>query len=915
MKIRRTGKMICSLLTALLAALAGAFNPLATAPVRAAGTDDFVITVKTDNIGVSDDDEFTIPTAGGGYNYNVDCDDDGTDEASGVTGDYTCDYGGSPSTYTIRIEDASGAKTGFPRIYFNNSGDKEKLLTVQQWGTGQWASMANAFDGCTNLTIPAADSPDLSNVTDMSWMFRNASALNNAIGGWDISNVETLRGTFSGASSFNQDLRNWDTANVTNMSSLFSSASAFNQDISRWDVSMVTDMSWMFAWANAFNQDIRGWDTGRVVNMNGMFYSTLAFNQNIGGWYTDNVTDMSQMFQGASAFNQSLNEWNTGSVTDMSEMFRSASLFNQALGNWDTSSVTDMSSMFRNAGSFNQDISGWDTGSVTNMSHLFFSASLFDQDISGWNTGNVTHMRWTFAYASDFNQDISGWDVSQVTDMDYMFTFAVSFNQPIGAWDTSSLTDINHMFFGASTFNQDLSGWDTSNVTTMDRAFFEAHAFDRDLGGWDVTTLTDATEMFGNTGLSTANYDALLIGWAAQAVQSGVPFGAGNSRYCSGETAHNTLTSAHSWTVSDGGKDCASLQDFVITVKTDLPGYSYGNQFAIPTHPGETYDYNVDCDDDGTFEATNVTGAYTCTYSNNNTYTIRIQDNTGSQTGFPWIYFNNDGDAEKLLTIEQWGTGLWTSMNNAFYGCVNLTGQPTDNPDLTNAANLNMMFAGADAFNGDISGWNTTGITHMSGMFYQTRLFNQDIGGWDMSSVTDISGMFNGASAFNQDIGGWDVSSVTDMQTVFADTQVFNGDIGGWDTGNVTGMAGMFAGASAFNQDIGGWNTANVTDMNNMFTNATAFNQDLGGWDVTSLTNAADMFSNITLSTANYDSLLTGWDALALQPSVTFGGGNSAFCHAESARQNMIDTDNWTITDGGKDCTAYETIFLPLTVR
>jgi surface protein len=323
----------------------------------------------------------------------------------------------------------------------------------------------------------------------------------------------------------------------------------------------------------------------------------------------------------------------------------------------------------------------------------------------------------------------------------------------------------------------------------------------------------------------------------------------------------------------------------------------------------------VDCDDDGTFESANVTGPYTCNYGNNDTYTIRIQDNTVSGTGFPRIYFNNGGDAEKLLTIEQWGTGLWTSMDRAFYGCANLSGQPTDNPDLTGVTSLSYMFAEAVVFNGDISGWNTSSITEMSGMFYRGRLFNQDIGGWDVSSVTDMSGMFNGASAFDQDISGWDVSSVTDMQTVFADTQAFNQGIGGWDTGNVTVMAGMFAGATAFNQDIGGWDVSQVTDMQTMFSGATAFNQDIGGWDVTSLTNATNMFSNITLSTANYDSLLTGWDALALQPSVVFGAGNSTFCHAESARQNMIDTDNWTITDGGKDCTAYETIFLPLTVR
>ena len=56
------------------------------------------------------------------------------------TGDYTCNYAAA-GTYTVRIKDNTGAGTGFPRIYFNISGDKRKLLTIEQWGKGKWTSM------------------------------------------------------------------------------------------------------------------------------------------------------------------------------------------------------------------------------------------------------------------------------------------------------------------------------------------------------------------------------------------------------------------------------------------------------------------------------------------------------------------------------------------------------------------------------------------------------------------------------------------------------------------------------------------------------------------------------------------------------------------------------------------------------
>ena len=116
--------------------LALAFSALRMTPTSAASEDDFVITVKTDNPGTSTNTQFTIPTFGGGYDYNVDCNDDGTDEATGQTGNYTCDYA-APGIYTIRIKDNTGARTGFPRIYFNNGGDAQKLINIEQWGTGK----------------------------------------------------------------------------------------------------------------------------------------------------------------------------------------------------------------------------------------------------------------------------------------------------------------------------------------------------------------------------------------------------------------------------------------------------------------------------------------------------------------------------------------------------------------------------------------------------------------------------------------------------------------------------------------------------------------------------------------------------------------------------------------------------------
>ncbi|HGG59695.1 MAG TPA: BspA family leucine-rich repeat surface protein, partial [Gammaproteobacteria bacterium] len=389
----------------------------------------FVTTWKTDNPGASANNEITIPVGAGATDFTVFWGDGSSSRHT--SGPVTHGYASS-GTYTVAIVG------DFPGISFEGGGDGDKMLSIEQWGNIAWADLDDAFQGAANLVINATDTPDLSNVTDLSYMFAGAVNVNADLSGWDVSNITNMRGMFDGASSFNQDISGWNTANVTNMANMFRNASSFDQDIGGWDTSRVTSMFGTFHGATRFNQNIGAWDTSNVTNMANMFRNASSFNQDIGGWNTGNVTNMSSTFDGATDFNQDIGGWETSNVTTLYATFYGASNFNQNIGAWDTANVASMAYMFRNASSFNQDIGAWDTSNVTRMENMFRGASSFNQNIDAWDTSNVTRMDGMFRGASSFDQDISGWNTGNVANMYTMFFGASSFDQGIGGWNTGN---------------------------------------------------------------------------------------------------------------------------------------------------------------------------------------------------------------------------------------------------------------------------------------------------------------------------------------------------------------------------------------------------------------------------------------------------------------------------------------------
>ena len=309
--------------------------------------------------------------------YDVDCEGDGEFEYKDLTENHKCIYEKDSGKHQIwlrgeipaiilcsRRHAVDQCGPNLPKKYRSELCDLplvydhcgEAIVSIDSWGNISWKSMYRFAASCEALKDLPKDSPDLSQVRDMSEMFAG-TWFNQPIESWDVSNVTNMSGMFSYA-SFNQPLEKWDVSNVTNMSRMFSGTTLFNQPLEKWDVSNVTDMSGMFAVAH-YNQPLEKWDVSKVTNMRRMFHWNKWFNKPLEAWNVSNVTDMQDMFSQATEFNQPLEKWDVSKVTNMRRMFYQATKFNQPLDKWDVSSVTNMRRMFAGAIKFSYYPESW----------------------------------------------------------------------------------------------------------------------------------------------------------------------------------------------------------------------------------------------------------------------------------------------------------------------------------------------------------------------------------------------------------------------------------------------------------------------------------------------------------------------------------------------------------------------------
>ena len=595
---------------------------LADAGINNLEDDEFITTWQTD----SDNESITIPTTGTGYNYTVDWGDGTTDNnvagnishtytSAGthtvkITGDFPRIYFNHASySYKIKSVDNWGAiqwesmEGAFRGCSFLSvlASDAPNLTNV--------TVLDYMFVNCNSLTAPDLSNWDLSNVVQVNSMFSGSANFNGNITTWDVGSITNFQDMFLNAQAFNQDINGWNigertTGNI-NMTSMFRNASSFDQDLGDWDISNVNNMRWML-------------DNSRV--------SVANYDATLIGWATLDIEETQippNIYLGAAGLNYCISEtqrtllttthnwtladaglhcteedkftttWETTSDNESITIPTTGTGYDYTVdwgdGTTDSDVIGNISHTYTLAGTHTVKITG-------NFPRIYFNHAAFSykiKSVDNWGTiqwasmegafrgcsflsvlasdapnlTNVTVLDYMFVNCNSLTTpDLSNWDLSNVVQVNSMFAGSMNFNGNITTWDVGSITNFQDMFLNAQAFNQDINGWNIGERTTeninMTSMFRNAYSFDQDLGDWDISSVNGVRWMFNNSGVSVANYDATLIGWATldtgeTQIPSNIYLGATGLNYCLSETERDLLTSAtYNWTIIDEGKLC-----------------------------------------------------------------------------------------------------------------------------------------------------------------------------------------------------------------------------------------------------------------------------------------------------------------------------------------------------------------------
>ena len=186
----------------------------------------------------------------------------------------------------------------------------EHIIEIHFTKNNKCYTLNSAFYGISELVNVDFNNFDISNVTDMSWMFYECYNLTSLdLSSFDTRNVTDMMCMFYGCTGLTSlDLSSFDTKNVTNMTSMFGFCSNLTSITfgNNFDTSNVLSMKKMFYWcSNLTSLDLSSFNTFNLLNASEMFaFCINLFELNLTNWVIDNLENGFCMF------------YNVGSKTD-----------------------------------------------------------------------------------------------------------------------------------------------------------------------------------------------------------------------------------------------------------------------------------------------------------------------------------------------------------------------------------------------------------------------------------------------------------------------------------------------------------------------------------------------------------------------------------------------------------------------
>ena len=461
--------------------------------------------------------------------------------------------------YEVKVS----CKINLSSTFFTN---KPKTIRILNCDSTSSTSFNSLFSYSTNVETIEMKNSDFSNVTDMSWMFRECWATTIGITNCNISNVTNMSYMFAYCSNITSlDLSGLDLTKVTNMDYMFRYCNNLKTiKMIGCNKTTIDKIKAQLERDGILNQVTI--ITGDVPTTNYIKFTTspsVASENNVQVTYADSTQDTVSYSEPSKEYSLSIptdkvvtkigfdntmvDEVKVSCKINLSSTFftnkpktirfincdatSSTSLANLFSGSTnietiemkdlDASNVTDMSKMFYDcSGATTIDIANCNTSKVTYTYNMFsYCRKLTSLDLSNFNTSNVTDMGNMFYNCSRLTSlDLSNFDTSNVTYMNKMFEECQGLTSlDLSNFNTSNVTDMSIMFSNCRNLTSlNLSNFDTSNVTDMSRMFFDcSNLTSLNLSNFNTSKVTNMYRMF----IDCSNLTSLdLSGWDMEKV-------------------------------------------------------------------------------------------------------------------------------------------------------------------------------------------------------------------------------------------------------------------------------------------------------------------------------------------------------------------------------------------------------------